>query len=202
MTKHAPRPNQQSLTALIISGGKATRLHGIRKTALSVDGTPLIERALRAVRDTAPHCPALVVGDPAGLNDLGRVVALRENPPFSGPASAIATGVSHVRTELVAVLPADMPKVGAHTVRALIRALTRTCADSAVAVDEHGRTQYLTAVWRTRALRAAIAGAEVVHRPVRALYERCEWVPVLFDDASTADIDTPEDAARFGITLR
>ena len=198
------RTDQLSLTALIVSGGKATRLGGITKTALSVDGVPLIKRALTAVRDVSPHCPAVVVGNTDGLDDLGHVTHLREDPPFTGPAAAIAAGVKHVTTEFVAVLAADLPLINAHTVRALVDAVGENdCAvpDCAVAVDPAGRVQYLTAVWRTRVLAEVISTAEVAHRPARILYERCDWVPVHLGQATTADIDTLDDAQRFGVDL-
>lgn len=193
------RTDEPSLTALLVSGGKATRLGGITKTALTVDGVPLIKRALTAVRGVSPHCPAVVVGDTHGLDDLGHVTHLRENPPFSGPAAAIATGVEHVTTNLVAVLAADLPLIDAHTIRALIDAVGQ--ADCAVAVDPTGRVQYLTAVWRTRALAQVVSAAEVAHRPAHTLYDRCEWVPVHLEQATTADIDTYADAQRFGMHL-
>jgi len=198
------RTDHLSLTALLVSGGKATRLGSITKTALTVGGVPLIKRALTAVRDVSPHCPAVVVGDTEGLDDLGHVTHLRENPPFSGPAAAIAAGVEHVTTEFVAVLAADLPLIDAHTVRALIDAVGESdCAvpDCAVAVDPAGRAQYLTAVWRTRALAEVTSAAEVAHQPARTLYDRCEWVPVHLEQATTADIDTFADAQRFGVDV-
>ena len=188
-----------SLTALLVSGGKATRLGGLTKTALTVDGVPLIKRALTAVRGVSPHCPAVVVGDTEGLDDLGHVTHLREDPPFSGPAAAIATGVAHVTTEFVAVLAADLPRIDAHTIRVLVDAAGEP--DCAVAVDPAGRAQYLTAVWRTRALTEVVSTAEVAHRPARTLYDRCEWIPVHLEQATTADIDTFADAQRFGVDV-
>lgn len=198
------RTDHLSLTALVVSGGKATRLGGITKTALTVDGVPLIKRALTAVRDVSPHCPAVVVGDTEGLDDLGHVTHLREDPPFSGPAAAIAAGVEHVTTEFVVVLAADLPRIDAHTVRALVDAVGESdCAvpDCAVAVDPAGRAQYLTAVWRTRALAEVVSAAEVAHQPARTLYDRCEWVPVHLEQATTADIDTFADAQRYGVDV-
>ena len=193
------RTDQLSLTALLVSGGKATRLGGLTKTALTVDGVPLIKRALTAVRGVSPHCPAVVVGDTEGLDDLGHVTHLREDPPFSGPAAAINTGVAHVTTDLVAVLAADLPRIDAHTIRALVDAVGES--DCAVAVDPSGRVQYLTAVWRTRALAEVVSTAEVAHRPARTLYDRCEWVPVHLEQTTTADIDTFADAQRFGVDV-
>ena len=194
-----PHTDQPSLTALLVSGGKATRLGGITKTALTVDGVPLIKRALSAVCGVSPHCPAVVVGDTDGLDDLGQVTHLREDPPFAGPAAAIAAGIQHVTTEFVAVLATDLPLIDTHTIRALMDAVGD--ADCAVAVDPTGRAQYLTAVWRTRALAQVVSAAEVAHRPARTLYDRCEWVPVHLEQATTADIDTYADAQRFGVYL-
>ena len=70
-----------------------------------------------------------------------------------------------------------------------------------MAVDPSGRVQYLTAVWRTRALAEVVSTAEVAHRPARTLYDRCEWVPVHLEQTTTADIDTFADAQRFGVDV-
>jgi molybdopterin-guanine dinucleotide biosynthesis protein A len=66
--------------------------------------------------------------------------------------------------------------------------------DVAVLVDISGRVNYLAAVWRTAALRAAVAALpSAANAPVRALYDGAEIAHVPDFDACSADVDTPDD---------
>ena len=66
--------------------------------------------------------------------------------------------------------------------------------DVAVLVDTGGRVNYLAAVWRTEALRAAVAALpSTANAPVRALYDGARIAHVPDFDACSADVDTPDD---------
>ena len=81
---------------------------------------------------------------------------IREEPPGGGPVAAVAAGVSYVHAPWVAVLAGDLPFVTAAVI-ADLRVAARD-ADVALLVDGAGVDQLLCAVWRTAALRAALAG--------------------------------------------
>ena len=69
-----------TLGAVLLAGGAGSRLGGVDKAALRLDGTTLLDRALAALTGL----DVVVVGPPRPLPGL-RVV--REDPPRSGPAS-------------------------------------------------------------------------------------------------------------------
>lgn len=178
--------------ALILAGGRSSRLGGSAKRDLPVDGIPLLERTITAARGFgASH--VVVVGD-VRLDD---VVITREQPAFSGPVSAIASGLDALpaSSDAVLVLACDMPGIAA----ALPPLLSSFADDGAIAVDR-GRRQQLVFLADTAALRRAVdALPTVVDAPVRALLDGLALLDAVVPGGATDDIDTWEDAERFGI---
>ena len=76
--------------AIILAGGRSSRLGGVPKSGLIYDGATLLERSLRAAG--AARRTVVVGPDPGGLP--GGVLTCREEPPFAGPAAAIAAGLA------------------------------------------------------------------------------------------------------------
>lgn len=175
--------------ALILAGGRSARLGGRAKSGLHVDGESLLARTARVVRASAVR-NLVVVGDeaPDGL------VAVREQPAFGGPVAAVAAGFEALPgdADAVLVLACDMPGIEA----ALPALLTRP---GAIAIDR-GRLQQLAILASTASLRAALAALPSVRdASMRALVERLDLAAVAVPDGSTDDVDTWEDAARFGV---
>jgi molybdopterin-guanine dinucleotide biosynthesis protein A len=178
-TGSARRP----LRAIVLAGGASRRL-GSDKPEQRIGGRRLLDIALAAV---AGADAVVVVGPPRDVPT--GVTLVQEIPPGAGPVAALAAGFAELPVDRadVVVLPADLPDITADTVAALAQA--RGDAPVALAVDDSGRPQYLTAVWDSAALAAAL-GTD----PPRMR----DLVPA---DAATAevggvvDIDTPEQLA-------
>src|SRR5690606_34598475 len=83
------------LGAILLAGGRASRMGGIDKPGLLVDGVSMRDRAIAAV-GAAGADPVIMVGpEPAsGLLAAPEVRWLREDPPFSGPAAAVVAAVA------------------------------------------------------------------------------------------------------------
>src|SRR6478735_12710826 len=119
--------------AITLAGGRSSRLGGVPKSGLIFDGATLLERSLRAAG--AAGLTVVVGPDPGGLP--GGVLTCREEPPFAGPAAAIAAGLAalaadHASRHAAAapytlVLACDMPR-SAGAVRALAEALAASAA--------------------------------------------------------------------------
>jgi molybdopterin-guanine dinucleotide biosynthesis protein A len=140
----------------------------------------------------------VVVGPPRPTSRAVKWV--REDPPGGGPVAAIAAGLSVCRAPCVGVFAADLPFLDAATVHSLWTALADSPEhDGAVAVDEDGREQWLTAVYRRDALLARIAdqGADKVHGlPLRRLAADLRLLRIAPATGRTAlDCDTWEDVA-------
>lgn len=152
--------------AVILAGGRASRLGGLDKPGALVGGMPLIGWVAAAV---AGARTLVVVGPertvPPGRGDgaparsaraaLDRAVFTREDPPGSGPIPALRAGLAEVTAEWVVLLAADLPFLEPAHVTALLRAAASAAA-GAVLVDDDGGRQWLTGAWRTAVLRDAL----------------------------------------------
>jgi molybdopterin-guanine dinucleotide biosynthesis protein A len=183
------------LAAVILAGGAATRFGGGDKPAAAVRGVSMLARVLGAVDGAGQR---VVVGpDRAGLP--ADVLCVREDPPGAGPVAASEAGLKLVRTDLVALLAADLPYLTVEAVEALAGAVNST-VDGAVYVDDAGRRQLLCGVWRVSALRGAYAVlGDPVGRSMRALVgglRVAEVVASARDLPPWFDCDTTDDLRR------
>ncbi|TYP89728.1 molybdenum cofactor guanylyltransferase [Blastococcus xanthinilyticus] len=178
--------------AVVLAGGSATRLGGAAKPQLRVGGRTMLQAVLDAVRGATTR---VVVGPPQDVP--ADVLLTREDPPGGGPVAALRAGLAVVDTDVVAVLAGDLPFVTAALVTDLRRRLTR---DGVLVVDDTGRDQLLLGVWRTAALRTAVAapGApRALHRAVSPLEVDRHRPPVTPGEVPPwLDCDTPEELAR------
>lgn len=177
--------------SLILAGGRSSRLDHSDKQKLQISGETLLHRAIDAVRAAGAR-EVVIVGDDAADG----VAAVREQPPFAGPVAAIAAGLRALPgdSDAVLVIACDMPEVAA----ALPTLLAGFAGDGVIAVDR-GRRQHLVIAIAAEALRAAIdALPSVVDASMRALLGNLELIEVAVPDGSTDDIDTWDDAAKFG----
>ena len=189
-------------TGALVAGGRATRLGGVAKGLLRVDGEPLAARALRLYR--ALFEDALVVAnDPAPYAALGaRVVA--DVIAGKGAPGGVHAALAAARTEWVFTAGCDMPFLSAEGI-ALLAA--RRAGHDAVLVRFGGRLEPLHALWSRaclpafeRALRAGDASLQELSRLVNAaVIEEPEWRTIDPDGRAFANANTPDDLVRLGL---
>lgn len=182
--------------AIVLAGGRSSRM-GRDKLALELGGETLSSRAYAAVADAQR---LVVVGPPAREGLPPHVVRVQEDPPFAGPAAAIAAGLAALGgdvAERVVVLAADVPRAG-EAVPALLAALDEhPASDGAVARSSDGHRQPLLAVYRSNALRLALAAHEpLANGSVMRVIAGLRLVEVDLPDDVLADVDTPDDLHR------
>lgn len=204
--------------AIILAGGRSSRLGGTPKALLESSGRTLLAVALDAASG-ARNCA--VAGPPelsAAVEASGVPAQLiREDPPFSGPAAAVAAAWTALASrdestgtpppEWTLVLACDMPFVS-QAVKALLLEAGRSAdsgpqRQSLLCVDESGRAQPLAALYRTAALGAAVSFFDrpggLENLSMKRLLARVQWRNVAVPPHSTADIDTWEDAGRWSV---
>jgi molybdopterin-guanine dinucleotide biosynthesis protein A len=198
--------------AIVLAGGRASRLDGVSKADLVIEGRTLLSLTLDA---TAGARQVVVVGTPSVVP--AGVLLTREDPAFSGPAAAIAAGLDALldapmvvsTADFVLVLACDVPNsalaVGELLVRATEgvngRGVDTAGADGVLAIDADGRRQPLLGLYRAGPLAAAVKdqGSGIRDLSVRALLAPLDLTELRVPSRSTKDIDTWADAASFGI---
>lgn len=183
--------------AIILAGGRGSRLGGLRKPELPVAGRRLVDRALAAV---AAARRVVVVGDAEVPDGVPRT---REDPPYGGPVAGLAAGMTFLdaHSPWTLVLASDLPEVESAVARLL--QVTPTTSDEGVCLTgDDGRLQWLLGYYRTDALLARLADRG--DPPLTAMYRLLAPLRlrgVATEPGLTADIDTPDDAGRWGVEL-
>jgi len=179
-------------TAVVLAGGKAARLGGQAKPQLEVGGRTMLAAVLAAVSDADRR---VVVGPRQPVPE--DVVLVRERPPGGGPVAALRAGLAEVPTEVVTVLAGDLPFLTGALITELRGQLS---GDGVLVVDDGGRDQLLLGVWRTAALRSAVAGSSGPTSMRRVLaplsVRRVRPAAVPGQPPPWLDCDTPADLAR------
>ncbi|WP_199520855.1 molybdenum cofactor guanylyltransferase [Jiangella anatolica] len=185
-----------SWAAVVLAGGAGRRLGGTDKPALVVGGRTLLDRAVAAAAEAG--AAQIVVAGPR-RDTSTPVTWTREDPPGGGPLAGLAAGLAALDDPApgaVVVLAADLPRISPELVGRLLTGL-EVDTDVVAVVDAAGWVQPLVAAYRTEPLVAALAAVgDPRDRPVRALLEHL-GVATLRDEDGAADIDTPDDLARW-----
>jgi molybdopterin-guanine dinucleotide biosynthesis protein A len=200
--------------ALILAGGRSSRLgHSgegntpTDKRNLQIDGVSLLRRSIHAVQQAGVRT-VIVVGDEV-VDDVvvddvlvDDVVAVREEPRFAGPVAAIAAGMTALpgTADALVVIACDMPGIGA-ALPALLSGFTGdgVIGDGVIAIDTGRRQPLAIAVDPTSLVAALNMLPTVVDASMRQLLAHLDLTDTLVPNGSTDDIDTWDDAARFGI---
>lgn len=183
--------------AIVLAGGKATRLGGVDKPSMDIAGKSMLERVLDA-------CSGARVTVVVGIRrPTSRPVTWTlEYPPDGGPLAGLGAGLAALPgdAERVVVLAADMPFMTADAVAGLLARLSGH--DAAVFVDDDGRIQPLAGAYAVPALLAALrAYGELRDRSVMRLLGSLDTVTIP-DDGATRDCDTVDQIEAARRTLR
>ena len=174
--------------AIVLAGGRGSRLGGVDKAALEFDGETLLARTLRAVAGAGR---IIVAGDPGPVPQ--GAILVQEEPRFAGPAAAIGAAMAEVRAPYVFLAGCDHPFLA----DAVDLLLDEASGYGVIAIDADGRRQYLMSVLDAAALRASIAAqATLVDLAVRALLLPLELMEIPIPARAALDIDTWHDQEK------
>ena len=131
MTREADR-----VGAIVLAGGRSSRF-GRDKLAEPVDGRPMLDSAIEAVRGLAADVIVVVAPDDVRDVPIG-VRVVRDPRPFDGPLAGLATGLAAIdpSVDRVLVVGGDMPALVPAVLARLLDALDGH--DLAVLADDDG----------------------------------------------------------------
>ncbi len=194
--------------AIVLAGGRSSRLGGIPKATLVYHGETLLRRAVQATAHAGAR-RTVVVG-PTMPWLAAEALFAREDPHFSGPAAGIAAGLAALAGDGQAparwtlVLACDMP-FASSAIGALLGAFELLGdVDGVVADAGDGHRQHLAGFYDTDVLTEVAAGLDasgtLINASVRALLANLELVAVPVPEGSTDDVDTWHQAEVLGVT--
>lgn len=152
-------PGTDNITAIVLAGGKSTRMKGMDKSMLPVKGIPMIAHI---VRQLEPYFSEIIIGanDMARYSFLGhRIVPDLEEE--GGPLMGIYSCLTASDCDLNFVTACDIPDISISFIRKMVELSEGT--DIVMPVSGRDRYEPLHAIYR----KSVIPEAEVLIREKR-----------------------------------
>lgn len=182
-----------AVTALILAGGRATRMGGIDKTALVVDGETIFARQVRVV---APRVAEILISVGAEPNeDRQGLRTVTDAVAGAGPLAGVLAGAQACATPWLLVVAGDMPYLDGTLIDRMIGAASDDFDAVGIRID--GLPEPLFCLLRVAAARAAIErrfaeGKRKASELLTSSGLRVAWIEGI-DRAALTNINTPDD---------
>lgn len=123
----------QKVTLAILAGGKSSRLGGIDKALLRVDGIPLISRIYNTFRSEVPE--VIVISNSSKTYPVDAPI-FPDIIPNCGPLGGIHSALTNASSSLVFIVSVDMPFASMDIFRQLLSIYRQNNAE--IVVPKHG----------------------------------------------------------------
>lgn len=188
---------QTQITALILAGGMGRRMGGQDKGQIQLNGQPLIEIVLNAIR---PQVNTILINANRHESEYAQYdypVISDELDGYQGPLAGFAAGLQNSSTPFIVTLPCDGPLIAPDLVARLIKAIEFEEAEIAVAHDGQ-RLQPVYALLHQRLLASLQDFLASGDRKIDRWYAQHRMALADFSDVpeTFVNINTPEDRER------
>ena len=195
--------NPHDITALVLAGGRGTRMGGVDKGLQTVNGTPLaLHTLLRLQMQQGGLIGEVMINanrNLAAYEAFGAPVWPDSLPDYAGPLAGFMTGLERCETPFLMTVPCDTPLFPPDLAVRLADALGRENADIAMAAarEEDGqiRTQPVFCLLRAELLESLVAfthegGRKIdrwtaLHKTVTVPFDQPNDDPRAFFNANT-----------------
>lgn len=190
------------ISAIILSGGRATRMNGADKGLVLLHGKPLIKHVIERL---TPQVDEILINANRELSQyqaLGYPVLQDEVEGFLGPLAGFSLGLQHAKHDYVLTVPCDSPLLPVDLAKRLMAALVEDKAEIAVASSD-GSTHPVFCLCKKTVLPSLTAYLQQGERRVSAWQKSQQYIEVDFSDCNDAftNLNTFEDLAALELKL-
>ncbi|MDX3906539.1 MAG: molybdenum cofactor guanylyltransferase MobA [Pigmentiphaga sp.] len=177
--------DKDSITGVILAGGRGSRMGGVDKGLQNYRGIPL---AMHALLRLGPQVGQILINanrNLAAYESMGVPVWPDALPDYAGPLAGFLTGLEHCETAYLATVPCDTPKFPDDLVARLAHALEQADAEIAMAATREGgvlRTQPVFCLMKAELLDSLVAFTSAGERKIDKWTATRRCVEVPFDD--------------------
>ncbi len=191
------------ITGVVLAGGRATRMGGVDKGLVAVNGRPMIAWVIDVLRRQVAD---ILINANRNLDQyraLGYPVIDDGDRDFRGPLAGIASGLRAAASKYVAFAPCDSPLVCGDLVPRLYAALSSAGTRIAVAHDGK-RLQPVFVLLERALLEDLVRYLDSGERKIDRWYAEHGYASADFSDvaASFTNINAPEEQQALELSLR
>jgi molybdenum cofactor guanylyltransferase len=189
--------NKEDITAIILAGGRGSRMGGTDKGLQNFNGTPMALHALMRVGGQVGYTMINANRNLSAYESFGAEVWPDGNDEFAGPLSGFVVGLEHCETAYLLTVPCDTPFFPHDLASRLYRGLQANDADIAMAA-QGGHTQPVFCLIRNELLESLLAFMKSGGRKIDAWTAAQKTVIVNFDEPTDdprafANANTPDE---------
>lgn len=190
-----------ALTAIVLAGGRATRMGGQDKGLVELAGRPMIAHVLASL---APQVDHVIINANRNLDRyaaFGWPVVADEDSGFLGPLAGLAAGMKAATTPLVLTAPCDSPLLPRDLADRLRTGLLAEDADIAVPHDGE-RLQPVFALAKRELLGSLAAYLAGGGRKIDRWFEQHRLAQVNFADRPETFVNVNDPEERRALEAR
>lgn len=184
------------ITAIILSGGRATRMGGVDKGLVVFQQKPLVQHVIDRLRSQVDEIIINANREIKHYQTLGYPVLQDEAADFIGPLAGFNLGLLHAKHEYLLTVPCDSPLLPLDLAQRLHSSLLNHNADIAVATSD-GDAHPVFCLCKKSVLPSLTSYLQQGGRKVSAWQKSLNYIEVDFSDDSDAfhNLNTFDDLA-------
>ena len=190
------------ISAIILSGGRATRMNGADKGLVLLNQKPLIEHVIERLKPQVTEILINANREILQYQAFGYNVLQDEVPDFLGPLAGVSLGLQHAQHDYLLTVPCDSPLLPHDLAKRLMAALIEHDADIAVAKSDDDAHPVFS-LCKKSVLPSLRTYLEQGERKVSAWQKSRKYIEVDFSDCSEAftNLNTFEDLTALALKL-
>ena len=195
------------ISAIILSGGRATRMNGADKGLVQLRKKPLIHHVIARSK---PQVDEILINanreieqyEAFGYPVLKDISRQDEKADFLGPLAGFSLGLQHAKHEYVLTVPCDSPLLPFDLAERLFNGMVEALADIAVASSD-GNAHPVFCLMKKSVLPSLTEYLASGERKVSTWQKSQKYIEVDFSDSSEAfvNLNTFEDLAELETKL-
>jgi molybdenum cofactor guanylyltransferase len=193
---------KMQISAIILSGGRATRMNGVDKGLVLLQKKPLIAHVITRLK---PQVDEILINANREIEQYEAFdlpVLQDENNEFIGPLAGFSLGLQHAKHEYVLTVPCDSPLLPLDLVEKLYKGMAETHADISVASSDENAHPVFCLMKKSLlpSLTEYLASGE---RKVSSWQKSQKYIEVNFSDCAEAftNLNTFEDLRALELKL-
>ena len=176
------------ISAIILSGGQATRMNGVDKGLVQLQQKPLIALVIARLQPQVDEILINANREIAQYEAFGLPVVKDENEEFIGPLAGFSLGLQHAKHDYVLTVPCDSPLLPLDLVERLLNGMTEALTDIAVASSD-GNAHPVFCLMKKSVLPSLTEYLASGERKVSTWQKSQQYVEVDFSDNSDGFIN-------------
>ena len=185
------------VTAVIIAGGRATRMEGVDKGLLTLHERPLIEYVLQILD---PQFKTILINTTRNIPDYSvykKTLVSDESADFLGPLSGMLAALKIAKTDSILTVPCDMPFISSQLLNTLLDKRSEAGSRPIVAHDGE-RLQPMVSLIHKSSIESLANYLAAGDRKVELWFEKNNALIVDFNDSGNQffNINSKQDLSK------